>query len=139
MSALFSRRVEIVTDFLNSIGNMNFDRVEQHLADDAVMIAPFVDEMPPMQSRSAIVNQLRSTVPQMFERMNFTCDEWYDVGDADALIAEYHSECPLKGNGGTYRNTYITVVRFDGDRISLFKEYLNPQRMMVLMPSIDGS
>jgi hypothetical protein len=60
------------------------------------MVLPFVDEMPPMQGRSAIANQLRSTIPQMFERMNFTYDGWHDVRDADALIAEYHSECRMR-------------------------------------------
>lgn len=28
-----------------------------------------------------------------------------------------------------YRNTYITVFGFDGERIALYREYLNPTRM----------
>ena len=47
----------------------------------------------------------------------------------DTVIAEYHSECPRKGNAGVYRNTYITVFGFDGEKIALYKEYLNPTRM----------
>jgi ketosteroid isomerase-like protein len=134
----FATRVGIVTDFLDSIGSLDFDRVEGHLAEDAVMISPFVDAAPTLQGRSAIVDQLRGTIPHMFERMNFTCDEFYDIRDADAVIAEYHSECPLRDNAGTYRNTYITVFAFDGRKIRLFKEYLNPQRMTALMPSAAG-
>jgi hypothetical protein len=56
----------------------------------------------------------------MFERMDFTFDKWFDVRDANALIAEYHSECPSKGDGGTYRNAHIAVFRFDDDLISLY-------------------
>jgi ketosteroid isomerase-like protein len=138
MSEPFLRRVEIVTEFLNGIGNLDFDAVGQHLAEDAVMVLPFVDEMPPVQGRSAIVDQLRGSIPQMFARMNFAYDEWYDVRDADALIAEYHSDCPQKGNGGTYRNTYVTVFRFEGDKISLYKEYLNPLKLMAVIPPADG-
>ena len=102
MSEPFFRRVEVVTDFLDSIGDLDFDSVRQHLADDAVMVLPFVDNMPALQGKSAIVDQLSSSIPQMFERMNFAYDQWYDVRDDDALIVEYHSECPQKGSGATY-------------------------------------
>lgn len=123
------RRVEVVTDFLDGIGDLDFDRAGRLLADDAVMVLPFVD-MPELQGKSAIVDQLRSSIPQMFDRMNFTYDNWYDVDADAALIVEYHSECPQKGSGGTYTNSYISVFRFEGDKISLYKEYLNPLRMI---------
>ena len=126
MQSDFRRRVATVSDFLDSIGNLDFDRVEQHLAENAVMVLPFVEEVPPARGRTAIVDQLRNSVPLMFERMNFTYDEWYDVRDADAVVAEYHSECPQRGTGKLYRNAYITVFRFEGDKISLYKEYPEP-------------
>lgn len=132
-------RVQIITDFLRGIGEFDFDRVRGHLADDAVMVTPFIDGLAPTEGAEAIIDQLRSSVPMMFERMVFTCDEFYEVDGSDALIAEYHSVCPRRGGSGTYRNAYITVFRFDEDnRIVLFKEYLNPQRMADLMPSGEG-
>lgn len=139
MSEPFFRRVEVVTDFLDSIGDLDFDSVGQHLADDAVMVLPFVDNMPALQGKSAIVDQLRSSIPQMFERMNFAYDQWYDVRDDDALIVEYHSECPQKGSGATYTNSYISVFRFESDKISLYKEYLNPLRVIDAVASPGGS
>ncbi|MGB8501539.1 nuclear transport factor 2 family protein [Mycobacterium sp.] len=139
MSEPFFRRVEVVTHFLDSIGDLDFDSVRQHLADDAVMVLPFVDNMPALQGKSAIVDQLRSSIPQMFERMNFAYDQWYDVHDADALIVEYHSECPQKGSGATYTNSYISVFRFESDKISLYKEYLNPLRVIDAVASPGGS
>jgi ketosteroid isomerase-like protein len=139
MSEPFFRRVEVVTHFLDSIGDLDFDSVRQHLADDAVMVLPFVDNMPALQGKSAIVDQLRSSIPQMFERMNFAYDQWYDVHDADALIVEYHSECPQKGSGATYENSYISVFRFESDKISLYKEYLNPLRVIDAVASPGGS
>ena len=139
MSEPFFRRVEVVTDFLDSIGDFDFDSVGQHLADDAVMVLPFVDNMPALQGKSAIVGQLSSSIPQMFERMNFAYDQWYDVRDDDALIVEYHSECPQKGSGATYTNSYISVFRFESDKISLYKEYLNPLRVIDAVASPGGS
>lgn len=128
----FSRRVAIVRDFLDGLGNLDFAAVEGHLADNAVMVLPFVDGLPPTEGRAAIVGQLSSSVPQMFERMTFTYNAFYEVRDSDTVIVEYHSECPRKGNAGMYRNTYITVFEFDGEAITLYKEYLNPMRMAEL-------
>jgi uncharacterized protein len=139
VSSDFHRRVATVREFLDSLGNLDFDRVEQRLAQDAVLVLPFVEEVPPVRGRSAIVEQLRNSVPLMFERMNFTYDEWYDVRDADAVVVEYHSECPQKGTGKIYRNTYITVFRFDQDKITLYKEYLNPLKFAGFTDAVDGS
>ena len=125
----FARRVEVVKDFLDSIGNLDFVRVGLHLAQNAVMTMPFLDGLPPTEGKAAIAEQLGASVPQMFERMNFFYDAFYDVRDSDTVIAEYHSECPRKGGAGVYRNAYITVFGFDGETIALYKEYLNPTRM----------
>jgi ketosteroid isomerase-like protein len=130
MPSTFGERVRIVREFLDGIGDLDFDRVEGHLAADAVMVLPFVEDVPPTRGRSAIVAQLRDSVPAMFDRMNFTYDEWYDVRGDDAVIAEYHSECPQRGSGRIYRNTYITVFRFEGAKITLYKEYLNPSKFV---------
>lgn len=126
----FDRRVAIVTDFLDSIGNLDFDRVGRLLAEDAVMTLPFLEALPPTRGRATIVNQLSTSIPQKFDRMNFHYDTFYDVADSDTLIAEYRSECTRKGGSGTYRNRYITVFEFDGDKISLYKEYLNPTSLI---------
>ena len=138
MSTPFRERVRIVTEFLDGIGDLDFDSVDRHLAAEAVMVLPFVEALPPVQGSTQIVERLRSTVPQMFERMNFTYDEWYDVRNADAVIAEYHSECPQRGGDAIYRNSYIGVFGFDGDKITLYKEYLNPEKMAAFITSVGG-
>ena len=123
----FARRVAIITEFIDSIGTFDFDTVAGHLTDDAVMTLPFLD-LPATTGKAAIVGRLSASVPRMFERMNFFYDTWYDVAGSGTVIAEYHSECPRR-DGGEYRNSYISVFEFDGDRITLYKEYLNPTKM----------
>jgi ketosteroid isomerase-like protein len=134
MPLTFQRRVDIVTDYLHSIGALDFDGAGERLADDAVMMVPFTptaDEMPPLVGKQAILDQMRGVMLPMFVRMDFTVDEWYGVSDSDALIAEYRSVCPLK-KGGEYRNSYVGVFRFDGDKINLHKEYFNPVKLTAL-------
>jgi len=129
MTETFSERIELVKSFLDSIANLDFEDVGHYLADDAVMVLPFLDVLPPLQGRTAIVDQLSTTMTQMFEQMAFTYDEWYDVRDSDTVIAEYRSESTLKHNLGVYRNQYITIFRFAGDKIALYKEFLNPANL----------
>ncbi|MFN8043696.1 MAG: nuclear transport factor 2 family protein [Mycobacterium sp.] len=128
----FAQRVEAVRDFLDSIGKLDFDRAATLLADDAVMTLPFLDGLPPTAGRAAIIEQLGASVPQLFKRMTFFYDAFYEVRDSDTVIAEYHSECPRTRDAGVYRNTYITVFGFDGEKIALYKEYLNPARLAEL-------
>lgn len=135
MPLTFQRKVEIVTDYLNKIGSQDIDGAGQHLADNAVMMVPFapsMDDVPPLEGKSTILDQMRGVILPAFVRMDFTMDEWYDVSGSDALIAEYHSVCPLKeprGQGGEYRNSYVGVFRFADDKIILHKEYFNPVKL----------
>jgi ketosteroid isomerase-like protein len=138
MSESFSRRVAIVKKLLDGMAALDFGLVERHLADDAIMVLPFLEALPPITGKRAIVDQTSATMEQMFERMEFTYDAWYDVHDSDTVIAEYRSEATLKGSREVYCNQYIAIFAFDGDKISLYKEYLNPVNLMAVAPQADG-
>ena len=141
MPLTFQQKLDIVTDYLNRIGALDFDGAGQHLADEAVMMVPFapsMEDVPPLVGKRAILDQMRAVILPAFVRMDFTVDQWYGVSDSDALIAEYHSVCPLKGpngQGGEYRNSYVGVFRFDGVKIVLHKEYFNPIKLAALAVS----
>ncbi|KUH67682.1 hypothetical protein AU184_09455 [Mycolicibacterium novocastrense] len=130
----FEDRVQLAREFLDSIGDLDFDRVARHLATDAVMVLPFVEDLPATRGSAAIVDQLRTSMPAMFVRMDFIYDRWYEVAGEQLVIAEYHSEASQRGNGGIYRNTYITLFGFETDKITLYKEYLNPLGFVGLTP-----
>lgn len=139
MPLTFQRKVDIVTRYLGKIGALDFDGAGQYLADDAVMTVPFTpsgEDLPPIVGKEQILDQMRATMMHVFERMDFTVAEWYDVDGPDALIAEYCSVCPLK-RGGEYRNTYVGVFRFEGAKITVHKEYFNPVKLSGLAVS-DG-
>lgn len=134
MSLTFQRKVDIVTNYLGKIGSLDLDGAGRCLADNAVMTVPFApsaEELPPMVGKQHILDQMRDTMMRAFLRMEFTVDEWYDVSNANMLIAEYRSVCPLK-RGGEYRNSYVGVFRFEGDKIALLKEYFNPIKLTAL-------
>lgn len=123
------RQIEIIREFLGCLGRMDLDGAGHYLDDDCELILPFLDGMPPMTDKAAIVNQLKSSAPLLLERMDFTFDHYYPAMDPDVVIAEYHSYCPLLDGSGVYENDYIAVFRFRGDKIVLHREYLNPMKM----------
>lgn len=134
MLLTFRRKVDIVTGYLDSIGALDFDGAGEYLAGNAVMTVPFTPaagDVPSVVGKWAILDQMRRVILPAFERMDFTFDEWYDVSDPAALIAEYRSVCPLK-QGGEYRNCYVGVFRFEGGKITLHKEYFNPVKLTAL-------
>ena len=134
MPLTFQRKVDIVTGYLDSIGALDFDGAGEYLADNAVMTVPFTpaaEDVPSLVGKQAILDQMRGVILPAFARMDFTFDEWYDLSDPEALIAEYRSVCPLK-RGGEYGNSYVGVFRFEGGKITLHKEYFNPIKLTAL-------
>jgi ketosteroid isomerase-like protein len=131
MQLTFRHKIEIVTDYLDRVGALDFDGAGRHLADNAVMTVPFAptaDDVPALVGKQAILDQMRAVILPAFVRMDFTIDEWYDVCDSDALIAEYHSVCPLK-RGGEYRNSYVGVFRFEGRQNHPAQGVLQPDQV----------
>nr|WP_194945853.1 nuclear transport factor 2 family protein [Mycolicibacterium malmesburyense]CRL69584.1 SnoaL-like domain protein [Mycolicibacterium malmesburyense] len=135
MPSTFEDRVQLAREFLDGMGVLDFDRVARYLATDAVMVLPFVEDVPATRGSAAIVDQLRTSMPAMFVRMDFVYDRWYEVAGEQLVIAEYHSKALQRGTGNIYRNTYITIFGFEGDKITLYKEYLNPLRFAGLAQS----
>lgn len=121
--------IEIAEDFLNRLGRKDFEGVGQLLAENAVIMLPFLPNSPVLEGRQAILEQFAASMGQTLENMKFTFDAWYPTTEDDVLVGEYHSKCDLKEFAGTYENTYITIARFDGDKIVSWKEYCNPSRL----------
>jgi ketosteroid isomerase-like protein len=80
--------------------------------------------------------QFRETTEQgmaAFEPLGHQVDRIYDLSEPDMLIAEYHSDTTFPANGRRYSNHYLGIVRFSGDKISYWKEYINPMTVQEVM------
>ena len=131
MTGTGNPKIAIIRQFLECIGRLDVEGAGEFLHEDAVMTFPYIDQIPDVVGRQAIIDQIAGTVPKMLKEMNFTYDAWHETTDPDVVIAEYHSKCPLLNGQGFYENDYICVFRFKDGRIALYKEYLNPARMAV--------
>jgi ketosteroid isomerase-like protein len=133
-----SNKIAAVSEFMQRLGRMDIAGASELLAEDAVMALPYLDQLPDLHGRAAIVAQIEATMVQMLEAMHFTFDAWYEAQDGETVIAEYTSKCPIRGQDGFYENAYVGIFKLKGGKITLYKEYLNPLKLDLYAEHLGG-
>lgn len=131
-------KTEIVRTFMERLGRLDIDGASELLDEDCVMSFPYIDALDDVVGREAIVAQIKGTMMQMLEAMHFTFDSWFEAKDGQTVITEYRSRCPIRGSDGFYENAYVGIFAFKGDRIALYKEYLNPLKLDLYAETLGG-
>ncbi|WP_101257100.1 nuclear transport factor 2 family protein [Streptomyces barkulensis] len=119
--------------FAHSLELLSQGKVEEWVglfADDGVLEFPYPAPGFPttMRGRDELLAQMRMFAEQL--RADFSEPEFYAVTDDGLLVAAYTADCTLVATGGRYRQTYLSVVRFDNGRITLFRDFWNPWLVM---------
>lgn len=115
-------------DLLHAYGEKDFDRFARHVAADAVFEWPYLPlkSFPSrMEGRDAFIAMSKAGMEDC-DGYHHRIDALHDQHDPDMLIAEYHSDTLLRTSGVRYSNRYLGILRFAGDRLVYWKEYLNP-------------
>lgn len=128
----------IVKEFLSRLGRLEIDAAAELLDDDCVMTFPYIEALPDIIGKAAIVAQIKATTAVMLDAMHFSFDSWFEATDGKTVITEYTSKCPIRGQDGFYENAYIGIFAFNGDRIALYKEYLNPAKLDLYAEQLGG-
>lgn len=118
----------IFEELIGAYGRKDFDRFGQHVAEDAVFEWPYLPlkEFPErMVGRDAFIAMSREGMADC-DGYNHRVSAFYDQLDPDMLIVEYHSQTVLRSTGTPYANRYLGILRFTGDLVSFWKEYVNP-------------
>ena len=102
-------------------------------AGDAVLEVPFDDGLR-LEGRGAIDAHVRSLRGKV-ELGPMTVTARYDCGPGEVLL-EYNGEVDDLERGVRFHQTYISVFRLSGGRLTLWREYLDP---MVLPKNIRRS
>jgi ketosteroid isomerase-like protein len=119
---LFARSLELLSD----------GKIEEWVglfADDGILEFPYPAPGFPstMQGRDALLAQMTMFAEQL--RIDFSEPEFH-VAAQDLVVAAYTAECTLVATGGQYHQTYLSVVRFENGRITLFRDFWNPWLVM---------
>ncbi len=123
-----ARKRQLFNDMVTAFGHKDFDRFETYFIPDAVFDWPYLP-VSGFPSRIVGVHKFRLTTEQGmadFDPYRHRVTQFFDLIEPDMLIAEYESDTFYHPTGRPYANKYLGIVRFTGEKISWWKEYINP-------------
>ena len=118
----------IFSELIGAYGRKEFDTFAKHVDAQCVFEWPYlpIKEFPDrMVGRDAFIETSRVGMADC-DGYHHQVDTWHDQLDPDMLIVEYHSDTVLQSTGTHYANKYLGILRFDGDQVVFWKEYVNP-------------
>lgn len=123
-----ARKRQLFDEMVTCFGRKEFDRFETYFVPDAVFDWPYLP-VPDFPNRMVGVHKFRLATEQGmadFDPYRHRVTQFFDMIEQDMLIAEYESDTVYHPTGRPYANKYLGIVRFTGEKISWWKEYINP-------------
>ena len=121
------RRKQVIEEYLSSsIGEGDPDRAASYFTEDCeIWLVPSVEALGmerPMRGRQAWADFIRGFIgsPGTWRTRSATVERFYVDGDDIAAHLRLVGDMP---NGAVYDNEYVFLFRFEGDRISSFREF----------------
>lgn len=122
---------------INAFANADLDAVLRDTTGDFVM------EMPAAPRGAQRVITGRDDIATLVGHVTTTWKQVRLLGidvhpladDPSRVLAEYSLE-GTNLDDSTYRNTYVTVITFDGDKISRFVEYFDPAPIVAALEAL---
>lgn len=118
----------LLTEIITAFGRMDFETFSAHVHPDCEFDWPYkpLKEFPDrMAGRDMFIEVARADMTDC-DGLNHKIDRIYDMADPDCLVAEYHTGTTLRSSGKPYGNKYLGIVRFEGDQLVYWREYVNP-------------
>jgi ketosteroid isomerase-like protein len=123
-----ARKRQLFDEMVAAFGRKEFDLFETYLTQDAVFEWPYLP-VPDFPSRMVGAHAFRLATERGmadFDPYRHKVTQFYDAVEPDLLIAEYESDTVYHPTGRPYANKYLGIVRFTGEKVSYWKEYINP-------------
>ena len=122
-------REKIVRDLLGRLTARQFDSIGELIADDAVFDVPYAapnDTLPAM-GRAAFLHMFVDVTANLFNPFELSAVAFYPSEDPTVTIVEYASKGIFSPTGRPYANRYVGIFRFRDGKITLWREYFNPE------------
>lgn len=119
---------QVVMDFLTGLEEKDMERVNGVWAEDAVQEMPYVPAGFPSRvvGKQALIRQYAGW-PQNAGKARFTDGiRFYPTQDPQIVAVEYRGVSEILTTGRTYDQRYFGLFHVDGGKISLFREYFDP-------------
>lgn len=119
---------KLFTELITAYGEKDFATFARYVRSDALFDWPYLPlKTFPTQvrGREAFIDLSKAGMAEC-DGYGHVVDQFYDMLDPDMLIVEYHSEVVLPNSGRRYANKYLGILRFDGQEVVYWREYVNP-------------
>ena len=117
-----------VLDFLTGLEDKDMARVNGVWAEDGVQEMPYAPKNFPQRvvGKEALIRQYAAW-PQYSGKARFTDGiVFHPTRDPSIVITEYHGVSEIVPTGRTYDQRYIGVFHVENGKITLFREYFDP-------------
>jgi ketosteroid isomerase-like protein len=110
---------------MDAITKLSTGDVLAEVHDSLVMQLPYEDAVPD-QDRAGF-GQFLDMAFAMFQRFDITLTHIFDLVDPEVLVATYTGSALVRNKDVNYANEYIGVFKFHDGKITLWREYANPE------------
>jgi ketosteroid isomerase-like protein len=124
----------LVMELLRHQSAGDFDRMLALMTDDAVFEIPFNQEY--MAGKAKIRERMAPSVARM-QGLRFFDFVFRDMADPDWLMVEFKGEATVATTGRPYRQMYIALFRFEGDKVALFQEYFSTLELAIACARVE--
>lgn len=137
---LRQHNIDLFKTMLGHLGRKEFDDVARYMADDVVCDWPFrpIPEMPDEMTGSKIILDFFREGMKDFSPYDYRITTIYEMKDPSVVIAEYFSDSVYHPNNRPYSNRYLGIFRFEDDRITYWREYINPETIAKAMQDLQA-
>ena len=127
-----SAQRELILDFFTRISSNGTQAVGDVFSDDGRYEGVYAGTPETSPEQNALVGPAAITkfFRDAFTKVVNPFEQWVDtvyIVDDSTALAEGRSRGAVRHDGSTYQNRYSWVFHFKGDRISLVREYFNPE------------
>lgn len=122
-----SRETYIALEFLKALGRLEFDAASSFMGDDAILDLPYAGQGLTLHGRDKILQFFKSTMAGSVASIEYELDRAYPSPETAATVLEISTQ-GRTASGVTYTNRLIAVFEFRDGKITLFREYFNPNR-----------
>jgi uncharacterized protein len=121
-----AQMTESVKQMLDHISASRFAELGSFFTEDAALEWPYAREGEPkvISGRKALVETI-GYAPMVMTKVRMEIRGLYPSPEAGALIAEVFTTADLN-RGGRYENLYAMIFVFRDGKISVWREYFNP-------------
>lgn len=119
---------ELFTQLITAYGAKDFDTFALYVHPDALFDWPYLPlKIFPreVRGREAFIEISKAGMADC-DGYGHVVDRFYDMLDPDMVIVEYHTDVILPKSGRRYANSYLGILRFEGDEVVYWREYVNP-------------